>query len=93
VFWAQTKFELAINDIVPFDLELNRHFQYMVDELSNNGVIRESINIALLQGELLLKNKELRVFERCCNYIESLIPKLRKPLDVYHKLNSLRIKV
>ena len=93
VFWAQTKYELAVNDIVPFDLELNHHFQYMVDELSNNGVIRESINIALLQGELLIKNKDIKAFERCCNYIESLIRKLRKPLDANDKLNSLRLKL
>ena len=92
VFWAQTRFELAVNDIIPFDLELNRHFQYMVDELSNNGVIRESIDIALLQGELLIKNKDSRAFERCCKYIECLIPKLRKPLDANDKLNSLRIR-
>lgn len=93
MFWAQTRYELAINDIIPFDLELNNQFQFMVDKLSNNGVIRESINIALLQGELLIKNNELKAFERCCNYIEYLMPKLRKPLDAYDKLNSLRLKL
>ena len=77
LFWAKTKYELAVNDIIPFDLELNNQFQYMVDKLSNNGVIRKSIDIALLQGELLRINKDFINLERCCNYIESLIPKLR----------------
>jgi tetratricopeptide (TPR) repeat protein len=92
VFWSQTKFELVVNDIVPFDLALNNQFQYMVASLSDNGVIRKSINIALLHGELLLKNKDKSAFEKCCKYIESLIPKLREPNDVYDKLKSLRIK-
>ena len=92
LFWTKTKYELAIKNIIPFDSDLNSHFQYMVDKLSNNGVIREAINIALLQGELLFKKKELGPFEHCCNHIEYLIPKLRKPLDANDKLNSLRSK-
>jgi len=92
LFWAKTNYELAANDIIPFDLELNNQFQFMMDKLSNNGVIRKSIDIALIRGELLRINKDFKKFEHCCHYIESLIPKLKKPLDAHDKLNSLRLK-
>lgn len=88
--WSETALLLALQGVIPNDWHLNRAFQYMADELTHHGVIREAIAIRHKQAELAMKRGRLQTAERCCEAIEDLIPRLRIPLDAPNILEELR---
>jgi tetratricopeptide (TPR) repeat protein len=91
--WAETVRILANNDVIPNDWPLNAQFQQMLNQLSENGVIRQAFTIALWQAELALKRGSLNTATRCCDKAEALIPRLRKPLDAPQLLSEMRDKI
>jgi tetratricopeptide (TPR) repeat protein len=93
VHWAETVRILANNDAIHNDWSLNAQFQQMVNQLSENGVIRKAFTIALWQAELALKRGSINTAERCCDKAEALIPRLRKPLDAPQLLIEMRDKI
>ncbi len=91
--WAEAAYLLATQGGISNDRRLNGTFCYMADELSRYGVIREAITLIIQQAELAVQRKRLFTAQRCCETIEQLIPRLRKPLDAPELLVTLRSKL
>ncbi|EDN70408.1 conserved hypothetical protein [Beggiatoa sp. PS] len=91
--WAETTRLLVNANQLPNDWQLNAKFQWMCEQLSQQGVIRKAFTITLWQAELALKRDQPITANRCCERAEGLISRLHKPLDAPELLENMRSQI
>ncbi len=88
--WLDVKYILAMNTQINNDWKLGALFEFCINKMISQGILRISIDLASMACKLALARSRVDTAKLMLKKIENLIPKLPKVLDAKFVLEELR---